>query len=1115
MIDRRTGRIYTFAGTGAIGFSPDGTKMDSDTAFMNFPVSLEIDDRYLYVSESGTDRIRRIDRKTLIISTVAGGGTSFDSDGAPATVAQLSVPYGMTIVDSLLIFAERDAGRIRRVDLRTGIISTVAGSGRTGSRGDGDLAIRAELQLPTDVAFYGDSLFIADAVNNKIRLVDMKTGIINTFAGNGIPNYGGDNDVPWRASLNSPSGLAVRGDILYVSDRLNDRIRTITLYRPDGLDSSRAPFSVIAPKLKVNPLISGRRIDLGEVAVGNLHDSIIIALVCNQGDGPLLLDSASIIGPHRDEFSVVGGLAPDPLLPGECRTVTIEFRPKGTGTREGAVIFHGACAGTDTVGLRGTGRSGCDVAAVERLDFGDIPFGLSAKDSLLKFSLCNNGSEVLQGVVSLSSPDGTYRLVEGAGPYELSAGECLDLTVRLTPQGTGLSMGVIDYGIPVGCGNPQTILSGRILTPPELDIAPLDLGAAPCPDQAVDTVVDITNRGGTPLEITGINFLLNDEGFSLVSTPPTSSVPWIVPPGGIRELHIRLSGTSAGPKAAELEIVSNDPVGPITLNVTGRRDSLRLAAVSPVVSVRRDAGASYPRDTFLLVENTGDRMMRLTGGTPNGSDPAFFAVPAGQFPIDVPAGETAQILVQLLQPGEDRPYRAGIDLSFEPACNLPELQVDIVHAGTAPLLTALPLDFATLFCSAPEFTDSSVTVRNDGGSTLRIDGVSIANDPENNFTHSAATPIVLEPGNSERIPIRFNPQSTGMKSALLRLQTNTETGTEDIPLSGEKGEISFTLSASSLNFDPAAPAPNVARVTLRNTGTGPISWSVPSGVGPFTVLTIIPPTTPVGGTSELTIAYNGPAGGSPTETMQIGEETCGITQDLLLRADDVRGVLRVRLPHDSAVFNAPVSLPLRYDLQSGAVPVDQDTFTTTIRFIGTTFFFEGITRGEIVEKVWYPERSELAVTIRGRFGDRNGDTLTGLIGRGLISGAIETPLTIEEFFWSRPSIETTREDGSFKVLGTCRDVGLHLLTRVPELERVSPNPASDNVVVEFSLSDWAWLRADLITPAGGTIVVLPPGNVSQGRHQLNIDASGLPPGLYLLRIETPHGKAEQGIIVVR
>jgi len=115
---------------------------------------------------------------------------------------------------------------VRVIDLRTEIIDTYAGSGQEGYSGDGGPAARAALNFPTDVAIGPDhSVYIADAHNHVIRRV-RPDGTITTVAGNGTPGFSGDGGPPNRAQLNDPSGVFVdRTGVLYIADVLNHRIR--------------------------------------------------------------------------------------------------------------------------------------------------------------------------------------------------------------------------------------------------------------------------------------------------------------------------------------------------------------------------------------------------------------------------------------------------------------------------------------------------------------------------------------------------------------------------------------------------------------------------------------------------------------------------------------------------------------------------------------------------------------------------------------------------------------------------------------------------------------------------------------------------------------------------
>ena len=189
-VARDTGVITTIAGTGDEGFAGDGGP--ALAAQFSTPAALAFDrDGNLYVADSGNDRIRRIDAATGEIRTFAGGGDgtagpSPIGDAGPATSAVLAHPSALAMgADGrILYFADQYHARVRRIDLLTGVIDTVAGSGAVGFSGDGGPATAARLNNPAGIAFGpGGDLYIADRNNVRVRKVDARTGVITTVAG--------------------------------------------------------------------------------------------------------------------------------------------------------------------------------------------------------------------------------------------------------------------------------------------------------------------------------------------------------------------------------------------------------------------------------------------------------------------------------------------------------------------------------------------------------------------------------------------------------------------------------------------------------------------------------------------------------------------------------------------------------------------------------------------------------------------------------------------------------------------------------------------------------------------------------------------------------------------
>lgn len=204
----------TLAGTGVAGFSGDGGR--GVQAQINNPYGLAIGpDGALYFCEIGNHRIRRLDLKTGAISTFAGTGTKgYSGDGGPALAASMNEPYEV-VFDRAgnLYFAEMQSHVVRRVDGKTRVISTVAGTGVAGFGGDGGPASKAQLRQPHSIAFDPEGrLLICDIGNHRVRRVDLAAGTIETWAGTGERGKTPDGAPIAGTPLNGPRALTVAPD---------------------------------------------------------------------------------------------------------------------------------------------------------------------------------------------------------------------------------------------------------------------------------------------------------------------------------------------------------------------------------------------------------------------------------------------------------------------------------------------------------------------------------------------------------------------------------------------------------------------------------------------------------------------------------------------------------------------------------------------------------------------------------------------------------------------------------------------------------------------------------------------------------------------------------------
>ncbi|MFJ9431207.1 RICIN domain-containing protein [Streptomyces sp. NPDC101490] len=229
--------ISTAAGSGSAGFSGDNGP--ATAAQLNRPYGAAVDGNgNLYFSDYNNHRVARVATDGRI-STVAGNGTAgFRGDGGPATAAQFNCPRELA-VDSAgnLYIADSSNHRIRRIT-PDGVISTVAGNGTGGFGGDGGPATAALLNLPLGVAVdSAGNLYIAEYHNFRVRKVT-PAGVISTVAGNGTGGFAGDGGPATAARLNRPFSVAVDGPgNLYIADAENHRVRKVT---PDGVISTVA-----------------------------------------------------------------------------------------------------------------------------------------------------------------------------------------------------------------------------------------------------------------------------------------------------------------------------------------------------------------------------------------------------------------------------------------------------------------------------------------------------------------------------------------------------------------------------------------------------------------------------------------------------------------------------------------------------------------------------------------------------------------------------------------------------------------------------------------------------------------------------------------------------------
>ena len=229
-IDAKTGKVFPFAGTGRKGFRGDGGPASAAEFGNVYCVAFDAGRENLYLADLDNRRVRAVQLKTGVVTTVAGNGEKgVPQDGAEATHAPLVDPRAVAVDSQGALCILERSGHALRVVGRNGKIRTVAGTGRKGFAGDDGEALRASFNEPKHLFVDGrDNVIIADTDNHVIRQYLPKENRIVRLAGSGKSGAGGVGGPASAVELNQPHGVYVdKSGTLYIADSLNNRVLKI------------------------------------------------------------------------------------------------------------------------------------------------------------------------------------------------------------------------------------------------------------------------------------------------------------------------------------------------------------------------------------------------------------------------------------------------------------------------------------------------------------------------------------------------------------------------------------------------------------------------------------------------------------------------------------------------------------------------------------------------------------------------------------------------------------------------------------------------------------------------------------------------------------------------
>jgi sugar lactone lactonase YvrE len=213
-----TGEVSLLAGAGAPG-SADGI---GTAARFNALYGITTDGTSLFVADFYNHAIRRVDIASGSVTTLAGSATFGSSNGSGAA-AGFKSPRGITTDGTNVYVADSGNRTVRKIVIVTGAVTTIAGSATAGAA-DG-VGTSATFATPEGLAIIGSTLFLTDSANHTIRRIDLGTAAVTTLAGSPVP--GTADGIGSAAAFNTPAGITTDGTTLYVADSKNNSIRAI------------------------------------------------------------------------------------------------------------------------------------------------------------------------------------------------------------------------------------------------------------------------------------------------------------------------------------------------------------------------------------------------------------------------------------------------------------------------------------------------------------------------------------------------------------------------------------------------------------------------------------------------------------------------------------------------------------------------------------------------------------------------------------------------------------------------------------------------------------------------------------------------------------------------
>jgi hypothetical protein len=806
---------------------------------------------------------------------------------------------------------------------------------------------------------------------------------------------------------------------------------------------------------------------------------------------------------------------PIDILPSTVQSIRVRIELPSYGKLTGTMTVRTTTSGARPLQIPiEIDRDSLAITAIEReIRFPGVTVSNPMRDTTIRLINTGTGPTIISG----ASFSGPFTIISPGLPVTLGVGDTLSLTIRFAPSGPGTfnGSGTITQS---PCGAPVVVtLSGSRLRPADIAAAvPSD--TLVCPDPSYhDIPLMIRNPGGEPLlidsiEVSGV--AIGDYSF------PISPNGRIVLPGDSTVIPLRFAPKGLGDRSATLRIWNNvSPGGYYFLPISSRKDSVGLTPSLSMIDFGTLSGCEHDALRTITLRNSGTLPLRIDSIRVESDD--FASTDGGGFTLEKGADRTIEVR---FTPKGSGARNATLRI-YNDLC---DLLVEIPLAGeqqAAGLASPDTLDFGTVaICDLPLsrqliLTNSGAVV--DTIRSLTLDGTG--------FTLGPLADSLLVPAGATSIPVTLQPQGEGDITGTVTVRAEPCGIERTIVLRGAIRNPSVA-SIPGIDFEELVPgSPIVMSTTLTNSGAIAIrldSIVVTQSVPGLSVTSPPFPVTIEPGRSqpvEFTYSSTAPKSFSATATAFI-DSPCVLRPAFTLQGREGEEItVTLTLPDTSAPVDSHLRIPIA--IASRGHSDSAVTITGELRWNYSMLHLETIGSGVAGGTMTLLRDTIIGNEAVGAFsyqGPLPDDGVLATLDMFVLLGLSDST-TLD---WTAATLASTSPgfrgsistmDGSFRTLGICR-IGGNRYVRLNGsfgVAKVTPNPASSTMTIEFRTAERGRTTLRLIDLMGREAARPVDGELSPGAHRMQIDLRDLSSGIYFYELRSPTQSARGEVVVSR